>query len=86
VDTLEAATMRTMPLQFLTWGTITAAVGSAAWLTSTDQDAVFSSVGYRATSGAMGIEVPLPTEPTRAGPSSKLPGSSAAKQLQASAS
>ncbi len=78
--------MRTMPLQFLTWGTITAAVGSAAWLTSTDQGALFCSVGYRATSGAMGIEVPMPAEPTRAGPSAKMPGSSAAKQLQASAS
>ncbi len=75
--------MRTMPLQFLTWGTITAAVGSAVWLSSEDQAAVFCSVGYRATSQAMGIEVPLPAEPTRAGPSAKLPGSSAAKQLQA---
>ena len=78
--------MRTVPLQFLTWGTITAAVGSAVWLTSTDQAAVFCSVGYRATSGAMGIDVEVPTEPTRAGPSAKLPGSSAPKQLQASAS
>ena len=76
--------MRTMPLQFLTWGTITAAVGSAAWLTSTDQAAVFCSVGYRATSRAMGIDIPLPLEPTRAGPLSKLPGSGAAR-LQASA-
>ena len=63
--------MRTMPLQFLTWGTITAAVGSAVWLSSTDQGAVFCSVGYRATSRAIGIEIPLPTEPTRAGPSAK---------------
>jgi hypothetical protein len=77
--------MRTMPLQLLTWGTVTAAVGSAAWLSSTDQAAVFCSVGYRATSRAMGFEVPLPIEPTRAGPSAKRPGSSAAKQLQASA-
>ena len=77
--------MRTMPLQFLTWGTITAAVGSAVWLSSTDQAAVFCSVGYRATSQAMGIDVPLPTEPTRAGPSAKTPGSGAGKQLQASA-
>jgi hypothetical protein len=78
--------MRTMPLQFLTWGTITAAVGSAAWLASADQAEVFCSFGYRATSGAMGIDIPLPTEPTRAGPSARLPGSSAARQrLQADA-
>ena len=77
--------MRTVPLQFLTWGTITAAVGSAVWLSSTDQAAVFCSFGYRATSQAVGIDIPIPTEPTRAGPSAKLPGSSAAKQLQASA-
>ena len=78
--------MRTMPLQFLTWGTITAAVGSAVWLSSSDQAAVFCSFGYRATSQAMGIELPLPTEPTRAGATSKQSGASAAKQLQASAS
>lgn len=78
--------MRTTPLRFLTWGTITAAVGSAAMLASADQAAVFCSFGYRATSGAMGLDIPLPTEPTRAGPSSKLPGSSAAgQQLQANA-
>ena len=75
--------MRTMPLQLLTWGTITAAVGSAVWLSNTDQAAVFCSVGYRATSSAMGIDIPLPNEPTRAGPSAKMPGSSAAKQVQA---
>ena len=75
--------MRTMPLQFLTWGTITAAVGSAVWLSSTDQGPVFCSVGYRATSRAMGIDIP---EPTLAGHSATMPGSSAAKQLQASAS
>lgn len=79
--------MRTMPLQLLTWGTITAAVGSAAWLASADQAAVFCSFGYRATSGAMGLDIPLPTEPPRAGPSAKLPGSSAARQqFQADAS
>lgn len=78
--------MRTMPLQILTWGTITAAVGSAAWLASADQAAVFCSSGYRATSRAMGLDIPLPTDPTRAGPSAKLPGSSAAGQhLQATA-
>ena len=75
--------MRTMPLQFLTWGTITAAIGSAVWLTSTDQNAVFCSVGYRATSNAMGIDIPLPAEPSRAGGTSKTSGSGAAKQLQA---
>ena len=75
--------MHTLPLRFLTWGTTTAAVGCAVWLSSADQGAVFCSVGYRDTSQAMGID--LPTEPTRAGHSAKLPGSSAAKQLQASA-
>ena len=78
--------MRTVPLQLLTWGTLTTAVGSAAWLTSTDQGALFCSVGYRSTSQAMGLEIPLPTEPTQAGPSAKVPRSSAVKQLQASAS
>jgi hypothetical protein len=78
--------MRTVPLQLLTWGTITAAVSSAVWLSSTDQGPVFCSVGYRATSRAIGIDVdlPLPIEPTRAGHSSKMPGSSASGQLQAS--
>ena len=78
--------MRTMPLQFLTWGTITAAVGSAVWLSSADQATLFCSFGYRSTSQAMGIEVPLPAETTRAGGSGKSSGASAAKQLQASAS
>ena len=77
--------MRTMPLQFLTWGTITAAVGSAVWLSSSDQAAVFCSFGYRATSQAMGLEIPLPTEPTSAGSLRKTSGASAVKQLQASA-
>jgi hypothetical protein len=77
--------MRTMPLQFLTWGTITAAIGSAVWLSSTDQAAFLCSAGYRATSRAIGIDTLLPAEPTRAGPSAKEPGSSAAKQLQANA-
>jgi hypothetical protein len=77
--------MRTMPLQFLTWGTITAAVGSAVWLSSSDQAAVFCSFGYRSTSQAMGLEIPLPTEPTSAGAPRKTSGSSAVKQLQASA-
>jgi hypothetical protein len=77
--------MRTMPLQFLTWGTITAAVGSAVWLSSSDQAAVFCSFGYRSTSQAMGIEIPLPTEPAQAGSVRKTSGSSAVKQLQASA-
>jgi hypothetical protein len=31
--------MRTAPLQLLTWGTVAAAVGSAVWLSNTDQDA-----------------------------------------------
>ena len=78
--------MRTMPLQFLTWGTITAAVGSAVWLSSSDQAAVFCSFGYRSTSQALGIEIPLPSEATRAGAPGKRSGASAAKQLQASAS
>ena len=76
--------MRTMPLQFLTWGTITAAVGSAVWLSSSDQAALFCSVGYRATSQAMGLEIPA--EPAHAGKSVKLPGSGAARELEANAS
>ena len=76
--------MRTMPLQLLTWGTVTAAVGSAVWLSNTDQAAFFCSSGYRATSQAMGIDT---TEPTRAGASAKTTKSSAAKQsLEANAS
>lgn len=74
--------MRAMPLQLLTWGTITAAVSSAALLTSTDQNPIFCSVGYRATSRALGLDSPL--APTQAGhPASH---SSPARQLQASAS
>ena len=73
--------MRAMPIQLLTWGTVTAAVSSAAWLSSTDQGSILCSVGYRATSRAIGIDLPLPTEPTRAGPAA-TPGSSAAKRLQ----
>ena len=72
--------MRTMPLQFLTWGTITAAVGSAVWLSSVDQAALFCSVGYRATSQAMGLDTP---PPARADKSVKLHD---AQQLQADAS
>ena len=76
--------MRTMPLQLLTWGTITAAVGSAVWLSNTDQAAFFCSSGYRATSQAMGLDLPI--EPTRAG-AAKAAKSSAAKQsLEANAS
>ena len=75
--------MRTMPLQLLTWGTVTAAVGSAVWLSNTDQAAVFCAVSYRATSSAMGLDDPLPAEPTRAGPSADTPGSSAARQVGA---
>lgn len=77
--------MRTVQLQMLTWGTITAAVSSAVWLSSTDQSALLCSVGYRATSGALGIDLPLPTAPTGAG-HSMPPGSSASSHLAASAS
>ncbi len=75
--------MRTVPLQLLTWGTVTAAVGSAVWLSNTDQAAVFCSVGYRATSSAMGLDDPLPDEPTRSGVPAQMPGSSAARQMHA---
>jgi hypothetical protein len=78
--------MRTMPLQFLTWGTITAAIGSAAWLSSADQAAVFYSFGYPAASQDTGIDPSLPAESTHAHPSARRSGSRAAKQLQASAS
>ncbi|MET0381824.1 MAG: hypothetical protein ABW032_00200 [Burkholderiaceae bacterium] len=76
--------MRAMPLQLLTWGTITAAVSSAAWLSSTDQGSIFCSVGYRATSRAIGVDLPLQAGPHRAG-SSAMPGSSAARRLRTSA-
>jgi hypothetical protein len=76
--------MRAMPLQLLTWGTVTAAVGSAVWLSNTDRAAAFGLVGDRATSNAMGLDDTLPSEPTRAGPSAAVPGSSAAKQVNAS--
>ena len=73
--------MRTMPLQFLTWGTITAAVGSAAWLSSIDQAAVFCSAGYRATSHAIGLEIL--GDPAGAGsPSAKGVGTGAAAKAQ----
>jgi hypothetical protein len=73
--------MRATQLQSLTWGTVTAAIGCAVWLSSSDQAALFCSVGYRATSEAMGFDIP--TEPTRAGKAAQAPGSSAAKQAQA---
>lgn len=74
--------MRTMPLQFLTWGTTTAAVVSAAWIASSDQNALFCSVGYRSTSRALGIEVP----PAQAASPAKLRGTAGAKPpLQISA-
>ncbi len=68
--------MRAVPIQLLTWGTVTAAVSSALWLSSSDQDNLFCTVGYRATSRALGIDLPLPTAPTRAGPAA-APGSGA---------
>jgi hypothetical protein len=70
--------MRALPLQLLTWGTATAAISSAVWLSSTDQASLLCSISYRATSGAVGIDLPLPDAPTRAGPSSD-PSSNAAK-------
>ncbi len=80
--------MRAMPLQFLTWGTIAAAVGSAAWLSSTDQGALICSVGYRATSRAMGFDddIALPDEPGRAGTPAKSPQANVVKQAPSSAS
>ena len=75
--------MRTMPLQLLTWGTVAAAVGSAVWLSNTDQAAVLCSVSYRATSQAMGLDDPLPAEPTGAGPAAEMPGACAARQVTA---
>ena len=74
--------MRTVPLQLLTWGTIACSVTSAVWLSSTDQGPLFCSVSYRATSRAIGVDIPMPAEPTRAGPAK--PGSSAVAQFQAS--
>jgi hypothetical protein len=77
--------MRTLPVQLLTWGTIACSISSAVWLSSTDQGAVFCSIGYRATSRAIGIDLPLPTDPTRAG-APKTPGSGASAQFPAAAS
>ncbi len=77
--------MRTVPIQLLTWGTVSAAVGSAVWLSSTDQNPVFCSIGYRATSHVLGVDVPLPIVPTSAGRSSLAPSASASGQLHASA-
>ena len=74
--------MRTSQLQSLTWGTSTAAIGCAVWLSSSDQAALFCSVGYRATSQAMGLDIPA--EPTHAGKAAQAPGSSAARRLEAS--
>ena len=76
--------MRAVPLQFLTWGTVTAAVSSALWLSSSDQDSLFCAVGYHASSRALGIDdMPLPTAPTRAGPAA-APGSGAPNPALAS--
>lgn len=82
--TSGAAAMRTSQLQSLTWGTVTAAIGCAVWLSSSDQAALFCSVGYRATSEAIGVEIPV--EPARAGKSAKAAGSSAARPLPANQS
>jgi hypothetical protein len=46
-------------------------------MSSSNQGAVFCSIGYRATSQAIGLE--LPDEPTRAGPPAAKPGSAAGK-------
>jgi len=74
--------MRTLPLKLLTWGTATAAISSAVWLSSTDQALVFCSVGYRASSEALGLEVPLAATPSRAGLAPPA-GSSAAHRVRA---
>jgi hypothetical protein len=63
--------MRALPLQLLTWGTATAAISSAVWLSSTDQGELLCSLSYHATSPAIGLELPLPDAPTRAGSSSE---------------
>jgi len=73
--------MRTLPLQLLTWGTATAAISSAVWLSSTDQALVLCSVGYRASSETLGLEISLPATPARAGLTPPA-GSSAARGLR----
>lgn len=73
--------MRAVPLQLLTWGTIAAAVSSAVLMSSSNQGAVFCSIGYRATSEAIGLE--LPDEPARAGPSADKPRSTVGKDASA---
>jgi hypothetical protein len=70
--------MRALPLQLLTWGTATAAISSAVWLSSTDQGELLCSISYHATSPAIGLDLPLPDAPTRAG-SPPPPSSHAAK-------
>ena len=70
--------MRALP-QVLTWGTATAAISSAVWLSSTNPGAVYCSMGSPADRGALGAEVPLPTAPTRAGPPS-APRANSARQ------
>ncbi|MGN6527808.1 MAG: hypothetical protein ACTHL8_15585 [Burkholderiaceae bacterium] len=64
--------MRAVPLQLLTWGTITAAVSSAVLMSSSNQGAVFCSIGYRATSAAIGLD--LSDESPRTGRSADKPG------------
>jgi hypothetical protein len=70
--------MRALQLQLLTWGTAAAAISSAVWLSSTDQATLLCSLSYHATSPAIGLDLPLPEAPTRAGPSAG-PSSNAAK-------
>jgi len=66
--------MRALSLQLLTWGTATAAISSAVWLSSTDPAELLS---YGASAPAIGLEL-LPEAPTRAGPSSE-PSSTAVR-------
>jgi hypothetical protein len=60
--------MRAMPLQLLTWGTAAAAITSAAWLTSSPDNTLVCSAGFDAALRAVDFEMPLPADPTRAGP------------------
>ncbi len=79
--------MRTVPIQLLTWGTVSAAVGSAVWLSSTDQKPLLCSIGYQATTNVleMDAEIPLPVAPTSAGRALVTPGASSAGRLHAAA-
>lgn len=56
--------MRQLTLKTLTWGTVTAAVGSALWLAAIETD----GPDARKAQELAGTVLPLPKEPPAAGP------------------